>query len=196
MVFKADDRAAAGLRQAFKEEVADHALLRTNGVIIDRADEITLLAVPRAVVAAEHLVAAADGQKRLAVGDGSLDLAAFSGFQVGQEHLLLKVLTAADEKQVKLREICLLADRDLRHLGADAAPLQAAAHAENVAPVAIEVQKVRVQVADAQGLLAHSQNSFPPSCFCSRPRRSSMDVYVGMMNTGYSDAHMASISGS
>ena len=196
MVFKADDRAAAGLRQTFKEEVADHALLRTNGVIIDRADEIALLAVPRAVVAAEHLVAAADGQKRLAVSDGGLDLVALSGFQVGQKHLLLKVLTAADEKQVELREIRLLADRDLRHLGADAAPLQTAAHAENVAPVAVEVQKVRVQVADAQGLLAHSQNSFPPSCFCSRPRRSSMDVYVGMMNTGYSDAHMASISGS
>ena len=196
MVFKADDCAATGLRQTFKKEVADHALFRTDGVIIDRADEITLLAVPRAVVAAEHLVAAADGQKRLAVGDGSLDLAAFSGFQVGQEHLLLKVLTAADEKHVKLREIRLLADRDLRHLGADAAPLQAAAHTENVAPVAVEVQKVRVQVADAQGLLAHSQNSFPPSCFCSRPRRSSMDVYVGMMNTGYSDVHMASISGS
>ena len=196
VVFKADDRTAAGLRQALEERVADHAFLRSDGIIVDRTDEVALLAVPRAVVAAEHLVAAADGQKRLAVGDGSLDLAAFSGFQVGQEHLLLKVLTAADEKQVKLREIRLLADRDLRHLGADAAPLQAAAHTENVAPVAIEVQKVRVQVADAQGLLAHSQNSFPPSCFCSRPRRSSMDVYVGMMNTGYSDAHMASINGS
>ena len=129
VVFKADDRAAAGLRQTLEKEVADHALLRTDGVIIDRADEIALLAVPRAVVAAEHLVAAADGQKRLAVGNGGLDLVALSGFQVGQKHLLLKVLTAADEKQVELREIRLLADRDLRHLGADAAPLQTAAHA-------------------------------------------------------------------
>ena len=36
--------------------------------------------------------------------------------------------------------------------------------------------QIRVQMADAQGLFAHSQNSFPPSCFCSRPRRSSMAV--------------------
>ena len=176
VVFKADDRTAAGLRQALEERVADHALLRSDGIIVDRADEIALLAIPRAVVAAEHLVAAADGQKRFAVGNGSLDLAALSGAQIGQEHLLLKVLTAADEKQVKLCEIRLLADCDLRHLGVDAAPLQTAAHAENIAPVAVEVQKVRVKMADTQGLFAHSQNSFPPSCFCSRPRRSSMAV--------------------
>ena len=176
VVFKADNQTAAGLRQALEERVADHALLRPDGVIVDRADEITLLAVPRAVVAAEHLIAAADGQKRLAVGNGSLDLAALSGAQIGQEHLLLKVLTAADEKQIKLCEICLLADRDPRHLGVDAAPLEAAAQTQEVAPVAVEVQKIRVQMADAQGLFAHSQNSFPPSCFCSRPRRSSMAV--------------------
>ena len=176
VVFKADDRTAAGLRQALEERVADHALLRSDGIIVDRADEVALLAVPRAVVAAEHLVAAADGQKRFAVGNGSLDLAALSGFQVGQEHLLLKVLTAADEKQVKLCKIRPLADRDLRHLGFDAAPLQTAAHTENIAPVAVEVQKVRVKMADTQNLFAHSQNSFPPSCFCSRPRRSSMAV--------------------
>ena len=112
--------------------------------------------------------------------------------KVCKKQLLLKILSAADEKQVKLCEISGLPRRNLRDLGRNAAPLQTAAHAENIAPVAVKIQEIGIQMADAQGNFAHSQNSFPPSRFCSWPRRSSMAVYVGMMNTGCALAHSAS----
>ena len=101
-------------------------------------------------------------EKRLAVGDGSLDFfVAFRLSRVGQgADLSCSFLTAADEKQVKLVKIRLLADRDLRHLWRHAAPLQTAAHAK-CCPGRHRGSEDPNLGGDAQGSLI-PQNLFPP----------------------------------
>ena len=117
---------------------------------VDRADEVQLVAVPGLVILAEHLVAAADREEHLFVLDRGADLAPLAGGKVAQQHLLLKILPAADEKDIVLCDIQRLADRALLDIDPDAAVLEAALHGDDIAPVAVQVEDIRVQMADIQ----------------------------------------------
>ena len=176
MVLKADNCAAAGGSAALKREVSDHALPGADGIEVDRADEIALLTVPCLIVITEHLIPAADGKNGFAVLDGGFQLAVLSAAEIGEQNLLLKVLSAADEDEIESRKVRRIAGADLGDLGLESAPLQTAAEAQDVAAVAVEVQEIGIQVADLQLCCAHSQNSFPPRRFCSWLRRSSIAV--------------------
>ena len=66
------------------------------------------------------------------------------------QHLLLEVLSAADEENVVLVHIERLTDRALVHIDADAAALQTALHRDNVAPVTVQIENVGVKMADIQ----------------------------------------------
>ena len=144
VVFKADDGPAAALRRAAKDEIADDALLRADGVEVHRAGIVELVAVPGAVIAAQHLVAAADGEDRLAVRRRLAQLARLAPGEVAQEHLLLEILSAAEEKEVEIRKARRFARGQRRDRAVDAAPRAALLKAENVAPVAVKVQRFGV----------------------------------------------------
>ena len=150
VILKADHDGAAALGRCAVHVVADHALFRADGVHIDRTDEVELHAVPRFVILAEHLVAAADGEKHLLLLNSGADVLALAGGEVAQQHLLLEVLSAADEENVVLVHIERLTDRALVHIDADAAALQTALHRDNVAPVTVQIENVGVKMADIQ----------------------------------------------
>ena len=150
VVFKAHHQAPAALGAAPELVVSDHALLGAHGVEIYRADEVAALAVVGLIVVPQHLVAAADGQEGDAVVDGGTDLPILAPVQILQQHLLLEVLPAADEHQVEVRKPRLGADGQPGDLSVDAPPAQAALQAQHVPPVAVEIQHVRVHMADFQ----------------------------------------------
>ena len=100
MVLEADNDAAAGVFGAFELIVADHALLAADRVQLQRTDKITALAVIGLVIFAEHLVPAADREEGDTVVNGGLYLLAASPVQILKQHLLLKILPAADENKV------------------------------------------------------------------------------------------------
>ena len=142
VIFKADDVAACFF--AGEHIVADHPLLGADGVEIERAGKVALLAVPGLVVLAQHLIAAADGEHGHTVLDGGLELSGLLPFQVVQKDLLLKILAAADEDKVAVFRVELRTDRDVYDIRLHAAPLQPPLHAKDVAAVAVEVQHVGV----------------------------------------------------
>ena len=178
MVFEADDNAAARGFAAFEFIVADHARFAADGIQIERADKVAALAVIGLVIAAEHLVAAADGQEGHAVCDGGSYFLRLAAVQIVQQHLLLEVLPAADEHEVEAREARRRADRQARDRAVYPAALKAASHAYDVAAVAVEIQHVGVHVAyfKFHDSSPHSQNSAPPQCFISTSRSSSIAV--------------------
>ena len=69
---------------------------------------------------------------------------------VGQQHLLLEILTAADEEDVVFVRVQRLADRAFVDIDLDAAALKAALHGDDVAAVAVQIKDVRVQMADIE----------------------------------------------
>ena len=150
VVLEADDDHVAALRGGPEHIVADHALLCADGVHADGADEVELHAVPGLVVFAEHLVAAADGEKGLFLLDRGADVLRLAGGKVAQQHLLLEVLTAADEEDVVFVRVQRLADRAFVDIDLDAAALEAALHGDDVAAVAVQIKDVRVQMADIE----------------------------------------------
>ena len=141
--------------------IADHALLAADGVEVERAGEVALHAIPRFVILPQHLIAAADRKKGLSVLDGRPDLLRFGPAQIRKKHLLLEILTAADEKQIICRRIERLADGHLRGHGFDSAPAQALLHAEDVSPVAVEIQDIGIKMTDPKFHIPppYSQNS-------------------------------------
>ena len=111
-----------------------------------------LLAVHQPL-AAQHLVAAANGQQRAHVLHVCVKLAAH-GHDVGAGQLLLAVGAAAHHDQVdagKVDGVAVVHTADLR---GDAAPRQALLQHAHVAAVAVQVQQVGEQVRDDHGVLA------------------------------------------
>ena len=96
------------------------------------------------------------------------------GAEIGEKHGLFKVLPAADEKKIVFRSFQLLPDGDLVDVHINAPPGKALAHTQNVAPVAVKIEHVRVQMADVQ--FHYSQNLPPPASADSLSRTVSMDV--------------------
>ena len=174
VVFKSDHDAAAALRSETKGEIAYHPIRRALGGQVDDPGVFAHLPVGGAVSGAEQLVSAADAQKRLAVFGRRADVRGPAGAEIRQEHRLLKILTSADKKQVVGRQIVPYAQRELGDLKADAPPFQPAAHAQDIAPVSVEIQHIRVQMTDLQ--LHHSQNRPFPARTDSLSRTVSMEV--------------------
>ena len=79
--------------------------------------------------------------------------------QVLQQHLLFKVLPAADEDEIIARETFRRADGHFGDLRAEAAPAESLRQAADVAPVAVEIQYIRIKMTDFQ---VHNTISFFP----------------------------------
>ena len=150
VVFKADDHAAARAVGAAELVVADHALLRADRAEIEQPDEVAALPVEGLVVVAHHLIAAADRQEDDAVVRRGADLVGAAAVEVLEQDLLLEVLAAADEHEVKAGKGFPRAEGQARDGGAEPAPDEALLQAHDVAAVAVEVQHVGVQMADLQ----------------------------------------------
>ena len=100
VVLKADYRTAAGGVGASELIVADHTLPAADCVEIHRADKVAAYMVVGFVIAAHHLVAAADRQEGHAVLDRGFYFPVLAAVQIVKQHLLLKVLPAADKHYV------------------------------------------------------------------------------------------------
>ena len=108
VVLKADDRRPqliAGIHV-----VSDHALLGAHGVKVERARKVALHTVPRLIILPQHLIAAADGEHRKPIFNCGNELLRLFSAKIRHQHLLLKVLPAADEKQIVFGSFQLLTD--------------------------------------------------------------------------------------
>src|SRR4029079_3471244 len=100
VVLETRDRAARRLVQsALQEDIADHAGLAGDGLVREETRAFEPGPVASAVAAAEQLVAAAHRQQSRSTCDGVTDRIA-ARREVGGDHRLLAVLTAADVDEV------------------------------------------------------------------------------------------------
>ena len=142
VVFEADDLASGFI--AREHIIADHTLLGADGVKIERAGKIALLAVPGLVILAQHLISAADGEHRHAVFNGGLQLGGLFTLQIVHQDLLLKVLPAADEEQITVLRGKFHPDGNRDNVRLHPAPFQPPLHTQDVSAVAVEVQNVGI----------------------------------------------------
>src|SRR5689334_20943646 len=155
VVLEPDDRHGLARTQlAVDRDVADHARRPRLGDEVDQARAADLVALVAAVVVPEHLVAAAHRQHPGAVGDGRPQPAGPAD-QVVLDQELVAVLAAADVVEVGLRQWVARAAPDGREV--DPAPLAPRPQDGDVAAVGVDVQMLRVEVADAQVGHAASQ---------------------------------------
>jgi hypothetical protein len=96
------------------------------------------------------LVAAAHGQQRCAVLDRLAHRGALLGHKVGRDDGLLAVLPATEEDQIRLVGIQPIAHRHFLDLDRHPAPLCTAHQRQDVAPIAIDVHQVGIQVDQAE----------------------------------------------
>ncbi len=182
VVFKSDQRALAAVRlPETVDGIADHPLLRPDGIQVQRAHKVTAHTLPGLIILSQHLISAADGQNTDAVLDGRAEGFRLPGTQIGQKHLLLKVLSAADQQQVAACEVELFADPHPLNGRVDASPGKAPAHAEDIAGITVQIQDVGIEMTDIQFhsvsvLPAYSQNSAPPQRRTISPLRASIAV--------------------
>ena len=142
--------------------ISDHSILLAHGVEIQRAQKVALLSVPGFVVAAQNLIAAANGQKYLFIFDGSLDLRRFFAGEILEQHALLKVLAAANEKQVVFGRLQLIANGHALYITVNAPPFQTLFEARDIAPVTVKVQNIGIEMANIQFHNYASQYSLNP----------------------------------
>ena len=141
-------RGSPGLQLALEQDVADHPPLAGDGVEVEDARAGQLDARPVAVEAAEELVAAADReQRRRRLPTASSSSAALRR-DVRRNERLLAVLAAADVEEIVLSGPQRIAHPDRPHLELDPAPGGAPGQNGHVAAVGVDVQVVRVEVAD------------------------------------------------
>ncbi len=174
VVFKPDNDAAAGRFTEPVGIIADEPVIGAFGRKVQNAGIVAPLPGGRSVAVAQKLIPAADAEKRFPVLRRGTDVLRAPGAEIRKKHGLFKVLPAADEEKVIPGEIVFCAERQLRDGAADAAPFQPLFHARDVAPVAVKIEHVRVQMADVQ--FHYSQNLPPPASADSLSRTVSMDV--------------------
>ena len=136
-----------GVELALDEDVADHPPVAGDRLVREQADARLLDAVGVEVEAAEQLVAAADGEQRRAVRDFRPQRVALGG-EVGRDQRLLAVLAAADVEEVDLAARHVVARPDRAHVELVPAPARPALEHGDVAAVGVDVEVVRVEVAD------------------------------------------------
>src|SRR6185312_9650810 len=155
VVLEPDDRHGLSRAQlAVDGDVADHPRRSRLGDEVDEAGAADLVSLVAAVVVPEHLVAAADGEHPGAVVDrGPQPVGAADEVVLDQE--LIAVLAAADVVEVGLGQRVARAAADRRE--AEPAPLAPRPQDGDVAAVGVDVQVLRIEVADAQDGHAASQ---------------------------------------
>ncbi len=129
------------------QHVADHATLAGDRLQRQEADSRHALAVEAAVAAAEQLVAAADGERRRAAGDRLAESRSLPGEIVRHEELLA-ILPAADVVEVVVAGHDRIAHSQRRDLELVTSPAGAPREHGDVAAVGVDVEVVRVEVAD------------------------------------------------
>ena len=148
MVLESGHRPAfPGVELALDEDVADHPAVAGDRLVREQADARLLDAVGVEVEAAEQLVAAADGEQRRAVRDVRPQRVALGG-EVGCDQRLLAVLAAADVEEVDLAARHVVAGPDRADVELVPAPARPAFEHGDVAAVGVDVEVVRVEVAD------------------------------------------------
>ena len=172
MVLEAGERLAGP--GALEQDVADHAPLAGDGVQRQQAGAGQLDAAQVAVVRAEQLVAAADGEERGAALDRVAQRLG-ARREVRRDELLLAVLAAADVEEVDVRRR-RVAQVDRDDLELVPARLRPCREHGDVAAVGVDVEVARVEVPDADLHGRRSQNSATCPRSASRPRRESIAV--------------------
>ena len=145
MVLEPDDRPPlARVELALDQHVADQANI--SGHRVQRKDAGTGLLAPRAVtvVAAEQLVAAADGEQDRAAGHGLGQRRAAAG-EIGCDEGLLAVLPAADVEEIRVGRR-RVAEADLTDVEVDPAPQRPAREHREIAPIGVDVEVLGIQV--------------------------------------------------
>ena len=114
---------------------------------IEQADARHHAAVLADVAVACELVAAAHGEHGRAAGDRVVERRTVALEILGDEQLVA-ILAAADEVQVGLRQVELLADAQRTLLELEPAPLEPPAHDLHVAAVGVDREVLGVQLAE------------------------------------------------
>src|SRR4051794_35639289 len=175
MVLEADEGGGPPrVELAAQHDVADHARLAGDRFQVDQADAAHLVTMVAAVDVAEQLVppAYANHHRPLAHRRPQIGL---PRKQVGNDEALVPVLAAAEVVDVGRRQG--IAGAAGQEVEADAAPAATPVEHGHVAPVGIDVQMLRIEMADAE-LHCPSQYGRTTPRDSSFPRRSSMAVYV------------------
>ena len=122
-----------------------------------QADPGKLVAGDVAIEAAEQLIAAADGEERLLPARRQHGARSRLPGEVVRDERLLAVLAAADVEEVDLADRHRVADADRAHL--ELVPAQPGSRGQHgdVPAVGVDVQVVRIEVADPDPHAARSQ---------------------------------------
>ena len=141
---------------AVQEDVADHAAVTGDGLVRQQPDPGQVEAARVVVAAAEELVAAEDGEERGIALHGLAERLRLLD-EVLRHQRLLAVLAAADVEEVDLPDRDGVAHPDRADV--QLVPARACAFGEDgdVAAVGVDVQVVRIEMADADDHAAVSQ---------------------------------------
>ena len=150
-------RLDAWLELALEQHVADHPAVAGDRLERQEPDTRHVLAVEAAVSAAEQLVAAAHREERGAAADDRLDQRLRLRREVLRDEKLLAILPAADVVEVVLARPDRIVHAERRHVELVAPPGSAPLEDRDVAAVGIDVEVLRIEVADADP--AHAARS-------------------------------------
>ena len=129
-------------------DVADQAVGAAYGLGGNDAQALDAI-LTHIVRTAEQLIAAADSEQRAAILNIGRDLV-FLSEQFMCNRQLVAVGAAAHHDNIGIVQIERLAHTDLVHAHGDTAPGAAALERDNVAAVAVEVERIGIQVDDTQ----------------------------------------------
>ena len=139
---------SSGLELALDQDVADHAALARDGLEREEADAGHVLAVEAAIAAAEQLIAAADSERRRSAFDRLVQRLRLRE-EILRHEQLLSILPAADVVEVVRARHDRITHPERRHLELVAAPGRPPREHGDVAAVGVDVEVVRIEVADA-----------------------------------------------
>ncbi len=122
---------------------------------VDQPQTGQLLAVGRHVVLAQQLVATADCQHHGAAVDGFPNRADFVLGRVFEDQLLIAVLAAAPKDQVNTRQVRARPSPDSVDADRNTPPLSPLRQGKDVAPIAVDIHLVGIEVRDSQRWLIH-----------------------------------------
>ena len=150
VVFKPDNRAAAGHLPETESIVPDHPLLPPDRVEINCSQKLAFLTFCCLIIMSHHLIAAADTQKCPSVFQRRPYIRAFLCAQILQQYLLIEILSSANEEKVISSQAIWVPQFYIVYSASDSAPFQPLLQAEDVTSVSIQVEHVRIEVADFQ----------------------------------------------
>ena len=157
MIFKSD---YFNTLFGFVCEVANHSFILTLCIKINCADIFKHFTVVSFIILAKHLVTAANCEHNLTHFNCTLNCFIFTFFQIFKQNILLKILTAADKKNIIIIGIKRFTHSDFIHLGGNTAKFHSFSQSDNITPITVEIKHIRIKVCYFNH---HSQKSLPPS---------------------------------